>query len=157
VLHVDASEARRLFSALYHQVAYGGERVVVDHHGKGLVALVPVGDLARLAEAEPVGTTPVPDRDTCLSLLRERRAELRKAGVRRIALFGSVANNRATAASDIDLLVELDPRARVGLIEFVDLRNHFVALFGRDVDLVSSRALDPEKDAHILEEAVYAF
>ncbi len=119
--------------------------------------MVPVGDLASLAEAEPVGTTPVPDRDTCLSLLRERRAELRKAGVRRIALFGSVANNRATADSDIDLLVEFDPRAHVGLIEFVDLRNHFVSLFARDVDLVSLRALDPEKDAHILEEAVYAF
>jgi uncharacterized protein len=115
------------------------------------------GDLARLAEAEPVGTALVPNRESCLSLLRERCAELRKAGVRRIALFGSVANNRATADSDVDLLVELDPRAHVGLIEFVDLRNRFVALFGRDVDLVSSRALDPKKDAHILEEAVYAF
>jgi predicted nucleotidyltransferase len=138
-------------------VAYGGERIVVDHHGKGLIALVPVGDLARLAEAETVGTALVPNRESCLSLLRERRAELRKAGVRRIALFGSVANNRATADSDVDLLVELDPRAHVGLIEFVDLRNRFVALFGRDVDLVSSRALDAKTDAHILEEAVYAF
>ncbi len=137
-------------------MAYGGERVVVDHHGKGLVALVPAADLASLAEAEPA-TAPVPNRDTCLSLLRERRADLRNAGVRRIALFGSVANNRATADSDVDLLVEFDPRAHVGLIEFVDLRNHFVSLFARDVDLVSLRALDPEKDAHILEEAVYAF
>jgi hypothetical protein len=138
-------------------VAYGGERIVVDHHGKGLVALVPVDDLERLAEPSKADGSSVPERDTCLRLLRSRRAELRKAGVLRIAVFGSVAGNRARPDSDIDLLVELDPDAHLGLIEFVDLRNRFVSLFGRDVDLVSSRALNPEKDAHILEEAVYAF
>jgi hypothetical protein len=152
-----ASEARRHFSRLYHQVAYGGERVIVDHHGKGLVALVPVGDLARPNGPETSNAISPPDREACLLLLRERRGELRKAGVRRVALFGSVAQNRATTDSDIDLLVELDPQAHVGLIEFVDLRNRFVELFGREVDLVTTSALHPEKDAHILKEAVYAF
>jgi predicted nucleotidyltransferase len=54
-------------------------------------------------------------------------------------------------------LVELDPKARVGLVDFVNLRDRFTKLFGRNVDLVSKRALRPERDAHILEEAVYAF
>jgi methylated-DNA-[protein]-cysteine S-methyltransferase len=43
-----ASEARADFSAVVNRVAYGGERIVLERHGRHIAALVPMTDLARL-------------------------------------------------------------------------------------------------------------
>ena len=51
------------------------------------------------------------NRDDILSLLREHKATLaRRYGVTDIALFGSVARNRTSEHSDIDLLVRSTAR-----------------------------------------------
>jgi predicted nucleotidyltransferase len=42
-----------------------------------------------------------------------KASEVRAAGVRHAAVFGSVARGDAVANSDIDILVELDPEAHV--------------------------------------------
>jgi hypothetical protein len=159
--HVDASEARRSFSRLYHEVAYGGERVIVENHGKGLVALVPVADLERLRALDPgipprQATVP-PELETCLTLLRRERPALERAGVRHAALFGSVVRGVAQTNSDVDVLVDLDPEAHVSLFDFAGIRLRLEELFGRDVDLVSRRGLTSENAALILDDAVDAF
>lgn len=48
-------------------------------------------------------------RDNVLVVLRQHRATLRTLGVRSLALFGSVARDEATPASDVDVLVEFEP------------------------------------------------
>lgn len=48
------SEARAEFSDLVNRVAYGGERIVLERHGRHVAALVPMTDFARL-EAEAPG------------------------------------------------------------------------------------------------------
>lgn len=49
------------------------------------------------------------NRETILDFLRQHRQEMaERLGVGKIALFGSFAENRQTADSDIDLLVEMD-------------------------------------------------
>jgi hypothetical protein len=60
--------------------------------------------------------------------------------VRRMALFGSVVRGEATEASDIDILVEVDPS--IGL-RFVTLAERLEQLLGHKVDMVSRRALKP--------------
>jgi uncharacterized protein len=55
-------------------------------------------------------------------------------------LFGSQNNNRATADSDIDLLVELDYSQRIGL-HFVQMQFDLQELLQKKVDLVSANAL----------------
>jgi methylated-DNA-[protein]-cysteine S-methyltransferase len=50
-----ASEARADFSAIVNRVAYGGERVVLERHGRHVAALVPMTDFARLQEMEASG------------------------------------------------------------------------------------------------------
>ena len=47
-------------------------------------------------------------RETALRILRKHRAELQGQGVRRAAVFGSVARGKARAASDLDVLIEIE-------------------------------------------------
>lgn len=42
------SEARAAFADLVNRVAYGGERIVLERHGRHVAALVPMTDFARL-------------------------------------------------------------------------------------------------------------
>ena len=51
------------------------------------------------------------DRDTVIRTLKAREHDLRKLGVLHIARFGSVARGDASDASDIDILLDLQPDA----------------------------------------------
>ena len=95
--------------------------------------------------------------ETALRSLLSHEAELRAAGVRHAAVFGSVARGEATASSDIDVLVELDPEARVSLYDLMGIELRLRELFGRKVDVVSRGGLRPSLDDSILEDAVSAF
>jgi predicted nucleotidyltransferase len=99
----------------------------------------------------------IPILETALSSLLSHEAELRAAGVRHAAVFGSVARGDATASSDIDVLVELDPEARVSLYDLMGIELRLREIFGRKVDVVSRRGLRPRLDDDILEDAVSAF
>ena len=46
-----------------------------------------------------------------IAILVQHRDDLRARGVRHAALFGSVARGEASQASDLDILIELDPAA----------------------------------------------
>ena len=59
-------------------------------------------------------------------------------GVKRVGLFGSVAKNRETDKSDIDLVVEFEKP--VGL-KFIALTEYLETLFGRKVDLITREGL----------------
>ena len=60
--------------------------------------------------------------------------------VQRLALFGSWARDEQNAASDVDILVEVDPS--IGL-RFVALAQRLEDSLGEHVDLVSRRAVKP--------------
>jgi prevent-host-death family protein len=61
-----ATKAREKLADIVNEVAYGGDRVVLHRHGKDLVAMISVEDLARFEELE--------DRYD-LELMREARNE----------------------------------------------------------------------------------
>jgi len=153
---ITATEARRAFARLYHEVAHSGEPVIVEHHGQGLVALVPAAEATSFEGKEQKPDSP-PNLAMCIHALRENRRSLEEVGVRHAAIFGSVARGDATARSDVDVLVDFDRRDAIDLFGFAALRERLVELFGRDVDLVSRRALDAVRDRHMLDEAVSAF
>jgi hypothetical protein len=93
-------------------------------------------------------------RDDILAKLREHREDLTRLGVKSLALFGSAARNEASAASDVDLLVEFD--RPVGLFHFIDVKDYLENLLGCRVDLVTRDALKPQLEPTILREAVHA-
>jgi uncharacterized protein len=89
--------------------------------------------------------------------LTRSRAKLREHGVRHISLFGSTSRDQATPQSDVDLLVEFDPAAHVGLFDFVRLLDHLSDVMDTRIDLATPEALRPEMRAEILAEAIRAF
>lgn len=90
---------------------------------------------------------------TVLGALESHRDDLRRLGVRRIGLFGSAARGDATEESDLDFLVDLEPKTFDGYMELKELLERW---FGRRVDLVLSDALKPALRAAVLREARYA-
>lgn len=79
-------------------------------------------------------------------------AVCRRYGIARLFVFGSVARGGAGPDSDIDLLYELRPGARLGW-EVDDLADELSEVFGRPVDLVSRVALHPLLVETVLDEA----
>ena len=65
----------------------------------------------------------------------------RKWKVTELALFGSVLRDDFGPGSDIDALVELAPDHGLSLFDWVDMIDELRSIFGREVDLVSKRAL----------------
>jgi uncharacterized protein len=73
----------------------------------------------------------------------------RSRGIRRLSFFGSVLRDDFGPQSDIDVLVEFAPDAKVGLFEFVDLQQELGELLGREVDLHTPASL-----SHLFRERV---
>lgn len=91
-----------------------------------------------------------------LKKLKDHKTDLESFRIQRLAVFGSVARGEAKDTSDIDILVEFEPGARIGLLEFVRLQRVLGDLLGSRVDLVTPNALREEMKSEILEEAVDA-
>jgi len=76
----------------------------------------------------------------------------RTYGVRRLALFGSVIRDDFGADSDVDILVEFQPDAKVGL-SFFSLQEELSKLLGRRVDLSTPGFLSPRIREKVAREA----
>lgn len=67
---------------------------------------------------------------------RDRIAEFcRRNEIRKLSLFGSVLRENFRPDSDVDVLVEFQPRAVVGLFRLAAMELELSALLGRKVDL----------------------
>jgi predicted nucleotidyltransferase len=70
-----------------------------------------------------------------IDIPEDRLAEFcRRNRIKRLALFGSVLREDFTPQSDIDILVEFEPDARIGL-RFFTLEQDLSEILGRKVDL----------------------
>ncbi len=69
------------------------------------------------------------NREQVIATLCAHEQELPQRGVLHASLFGSVARDEATPASDIDILVELAPDAPIGLFEYVGITQYLSDLF----------------------------
>ena len=89
-------------------------------------------------------------------LLNERRELILEAaarhGARNVRLFGSVARGDADDASDIDLLVDLEPGR--SLFDLGGLWSELQVVVGHRVDVVTESGLKSEVRERVLTEAV---
>ncbi|AMV71549.1 nucleotidyltransferase family protein [Desulfuromonas carbonis] len=86
--------------------------------------------------------------------LRTHLEELRRDyAVAEIGIFGSFARGEQGEGSDIDLLVDFT--RPVGFVAFLQLEDRLRKILGREVDLVTRKALKPHIGRHILDEVRY--
>jgi hypothetical protein len=80
-------------------------------------------------------------------------------GIKRIALFGSVARGEASQKSDIDILVDFEePRRKpLGLFKWGELEDELGKRLGRKVDLVSNVALNKYIRPYVEKEMVVIY
>jgi predicted nucleotidyltransferase len=80
---------------------------------------------------------------------RERLASFcRKWGVSRLELFGSAGRGRLRPDSDVDLLVSLREGREVSLFDWVTMKEELEEILGREVDLVSRRAVERSRNPY---------
>jgi hypothetical protein len=80
---------------------------------------------------------------------------LKRHGVVRAALFGSVARGEARSDSDLDLLVEFEDGR--SLLDQAGLRMDLQELLGRVADVVTYASLHPRLRERILREQVLIY
>ena len=89
-------------------------------------------------------------------LITSKRDELldvaARYGARNLRIFGSLARGEATAESDVDILVDLDPGR--SLLDLRGLLMEFQAILDRPVDVVTECGLRERIRPRVLAEAV---
>ena len=89
-----------------------------------------------------------------LKIPREKIVDFCKANrIQKFALFGSVLREDFSPSSDVDVLIEFAPDARVGLIRLAALEIELGEILGRKVDLNTSGFLSRYYRNRILSEA----
>ncbi len=76
-----------------------------------------------------------------------------KFKVKEIGIFGSFARGEQSDESDVDILVEFSEP--IGW-EFIDVKDFLEEILGKEVDLVTVRALKPQLKDKILKEVIFA-
>ena len=82
----------------------------------------------------------VSTREDIVAMIQANRLALERYGVKSLALFGSSARNRIGKRSDIDILVQFD---KPTWANYIGLKFYLQDLLGREVDLVTPKALKP--------------
>jgi predicted nucleotidyltransferase len=96
------------------------------------------------------------DRNHVIKTLRAHEADLHRAGVARLYLFGSVARQEARPNSDVDLFFDTD-NPRFSLIELVDVQEQVSDILGTETDVMTRASLHPMLRQRIEAEAVRVF
>lgn len=81
----------------------------------------------------------------------------RRNQIRKLSLFGSVLRDDFGPDSDVDILVEFEPEAVVGLLKMVTLEQELTAIVGRRVDLRTAQDLSRYFRDAVLAEAVVEY
>lgn len=75
------------------------------------------------------------------------------AQIKSVAVFGSYVLGTARDTSDVDVLIDFDPRATIGLFEFVEIQEQFSQALGMHVDLLTPQALSKYFRDEVLAQA----
>jgi predicted nucleotidyltransferase len=101
------------------------------------------------------------DREQAVALLRAHEAELKAVGVARLSIFGSVARGDATASSDVDVVIRLNPGAAQGGFAYFGrldaINRRLEEILGCSVDVVAEPVRKERLRQIIGREATLAF
>jgi predicted nucleotidyltransferase len=95
-------------------------------------------------------------RDEVILQLRAHADAIRAFGITALFLYGSAARDEIGTTSDIDLFADVDYQ-RFGFLPFMDAREFFAKLLGRNVDFTTRNALHPDLKDRIVRSAIKVF
>ncbi len=95
-------------------------------------------------------------KEDATAILKKNFDKIRTYHVRGLYLFGSVVRSESTDKSDVDLIVEFDSDARIGLFEFARLQRMLSEILGCEVDLATVDSLHRSLKDQIMKEAIHA-
>ena len=92
-------------------------------------------------------------KDEILSILRKEMPYLKERfSVNYIGLFGSYSREEQKESSDIDILVEFNKST---FDNYMDLIFYLEELFGKKIELVTKKSLNPEIADYVLEDVIW--
>lgn len=120
------------------------------------VALLPGGAVLRgpSRSAAPVRSEKT---SKILKVLRTAAPRLKRLGVRHLSLFGSTARGTQRSDSDVDLLLELDERRRIDLLDYAGIVGEIQKLVPQQIDVALRSSLKSHVARNALREEIRAF
>jgi predicted nucleotidyltransferase len=144
---------REVLSFRLENEAAGAVRAKAAAAGKSVTAY-----LEELVRVDLARSSNSPLLARILQTLRQNRVELEKAGIRHAEIFGSVARGDDGPDSDVDILVDLDPKLVDDLFAYSKVQRTLQNLVGRPVDIArKGRPRSAEMEAEIERDAVHAY
>ena len=96
----------------------------------------------------------VRDKDDIKAVINRHKQQIAAYGAKSLGLFGSYAQGRNTADSDIDLLVEFE-EGKKSFDNFVNLAYFLEDVFGQKVELVTPESLSQFLKSEITNQTEY--
>ena len=97
------------------------------------------------------------EKQDILTTLQQHETDLRQRGVIHASLFGSKARGDSTPASDIDIMIELEPDLPLDIFGYAGLKRYIGELFVGRVDVVDREALKPCLRGKVENDEIRAF
>lgn len=94
------------------------------------------------------------DTSSIRALLENQKETLRTFGLKRVGIFGSVARGQDKPASDIDLLLDFDPKMKT-YKNFFSASSYLENLLKYPVDTVTPQALSPYIAPRVYQDITY--
>ena len=147
---ISATHLARRLGDILGRIRYRGDSFTVERHGTPVARIGPVegasGTTVREATAEGERPPPVAEIPSKVAEVMRRR------GVVRASMFGSVARGEASPVSDIDFLVEFE-QGRT-LLDLAGLGLDLKEALGCDVDVATPNSLHPALKEEIMRDLV---
>lgn len=94
-------------------------------------------------------------RKQILAKLKSNKEKLIRLGITNVGLFGSYVRNEQTTNSDIDILIDFNPKNET-YDNFISVYDFLESIFkGNKVEVVTKNGLSPYIGPKILNEVIY--
>jgi predicted nucleotidyltransferase len=97
------------------------------------------------------------ERERVLRVIRTHKAVLRRLGISRLWLFGSLARGDAGRRSDVDVLISVPPTRKFSLLDLAEVRAELCELLAREVDVVIREDVLPRFSQTIEDDLIEVF
>jgi predicted nucleotidyltransferase len=80
-----------------------------------------------------------------------------REAIKSVAIFGSYVNGTPKEDSDIDVLIDFDPKATIGFFALSDIKDDFESFLHKSVDLLTPQAISKYFRDEVLAQAEYVY